>query len=167
MLLQTSPNERKRSHCCQGHREGEAENPSPSLPARSTPAAEGLCWPLARALQRGGSLRLPWEYRAAAVIPEEPTCALHCAGRRGLHRKPCTGGGGQVQVPTTLQHIHGTGRCIRENCRFPKLRVLAGKSCFIGETLATPSAGALTPGTRHLLTLSPKAVSCSCLGSQH
>lgn len=43
---------------------------------------------------------------------------------------------------------------------------LAGMSCFIGRALATPSPWILTPGTHCLLTPSPKAVSCSCLGSQ-
>lgn len=49
----------------------------------------------------------------------EPCLESHAQAAEGRSRTP--------------QHIHGTGQCVRDSCWFPKLHVLAGKSCFIGE----------------------------------
>lgn len=50
--------------------------------------------------------------------------------------------------------------------QFTKAAFPHRESFLVGETLATPSPGGLTPGTPCLLTLSPEAVSCPCLGPQ-
>lgn len=150
-----------------GMRKARQKNPSPSLRGEASQLLRGFAGSLLlpySEVSGGGSLRLLWECHVVAVILEEPTCALHCACRRPLPRKPRTGGQGQVQDP--IAHPWHWAMC-EAQLLVPKAACPCREILLYWGAWATSSPGVLTPGTHRLLTLSSKAVSCSCLGSWH